>query len=166
MKKLLCAVLFLFVASLFLVSYGNAEDKYGGIFSERIKHGPSSPIGYPAEAGPDALEYSEPALEALFRVKKDGVLEPLLAKSYEIAADSTYVDLHLRQGIKFHDGTDFNAEAVKWNLDVWIKKKRAKDLKSVDVITIADHGQEILHRVIRAPILSSRRHLGQGRAMS
>src|SRR5450631_957669 len=49
-------------------------------------------------------------------------LRPGLAEKYEQAADDkkTWV-FHLRHGVKFHDGTDFNADAVIWNLDRYFK---------------------------------------------
>ena len=45
--------------------------------------------------------------------------EPVLADSWDWAADYTYVTFHLHKGVKFHDGTDFNAQAVAWN---WQKR--------------------------------------------
>jgi peptide/nickel transport system substrate-binding protein len=42
---------------------------------------------------------------------------PDLAKSWEVLdGGKTYV-FHLEEGVKFHDGTDFDAEAAKWNID-------------------------------------------------
>jgi ABC-type transport system substrate-binding protein len=45
-------------------------------------------------------------------------LRPGLAEKWEQAADDkkTWI-FHLRKGVKFHDGTDFNADAVIWNLE-------------------------------------------------
>jgi ABC-type transport system substrate-binding protein len=40
---------------------------------------------------------------------------PDLAESWEILEDGKVYVFHLRQGVKFHDGTDFDAEAVRWN---------------------------------------------------
>lgn len=40
---------------------------------------------------------------------------PDLAASWEILEHGKVYVFHLRQGVKFHDGTDFDAEAVRWN---------------------------------------------------
>jgi len=39
-------------------------------------------------------------------------IEPCLATSWEISTDGKEIIFHLRRGVKFHDGTDFNADAV------------------------------------------------------
>jgi peptide/nickel transport system substrate-binding protein len=50
---------------------------------------------------------------------------PALAESWEVSKDdNTKWIFHLRRGVKFHDGTDFNADAVIWNWDA-IKNKDA-----------------------------------------
>lgn len=42
---------------------------------------------------------------------------PGLAESWEVASDGTSITFELRKDVKFHDGTPFDAEAVKFNLD-------------------------------------------------
>jgi peptide/nickel transport system substrate-binding protein len=43
---------------------------------------------------------------------------PWLAESWETEDSQTWI-FNLRQGVNFHDGTPFNAEAVKWNIERW-----------------------------------------------
>ena len=71
---------------------------------------------------------------------------PWLAEKWEISPDGTEYTFHLRKGVKFHDGTKFDAEAVKKNFDAiqankelhdWIPFSKAfKELKIVDENTV------------------------------
>lgn len=54
--------------------------------------------------------------ETLVRYE-DGEIVPGLAERWEVSPDGLTYTFYLKQGIKFSDGTDFNAEAVKTNLD-------------------------------------------------
>ncbi|WP_423464099.1 ABC transporter substrate-binding protein [Promicromonospora sp. MS192] len=44
---------------------------------------------------------------------------PLLAESWDISEDGLTYTFHLKEGVKFHDDTDFDAEAVCANFDRW-----------------------------------------------
>jgi peptide/nickel transport system substrate-binding protein len=48
---------------------------------------------------------------------QDGTLYPGLATKWSVSPDGLTWTLALRKGVKFHDGTDFNADAVKINFD-------------------------------------------------
>ena len=54
----------------------------------------------------------------LTKTDRLATLRPGLAEKWEQdPADNKTWIFHLRRGVKFHDGTDFNADAVIWNLD-------------------------------------------------
>lgn len=50
-------------------------------------------------------------------------LDPLLATAWKASDDNTSFTFTLREGVKFSDGTDFNAEAVCANFDRWFNWK-------------------------------------------
>src|SRR3954452_645160 len=64
------------------------------------------------------------ALWDLTRTDRLAALRPGLAEKWEQdPTDNKTWIFHLRRGVKFHDGTDFNADAVIWNLDRYFNKE-------------------------------------------
>ncbi|WP_137723076.1 ABC transporter substrate-binding protein [Prescottella subtropica] len=60
--------------------------------------------------------YLTPVFDRLTVVDADGNLEPGLAESWQFAPDGSYLELTLRDGVTFHDGTPFDADAVAANI--------------------------------------------------
>jgi len=58
--------------------------------------------------------------EPLVTVDYDYKFQPGLADSWEVSEDGLTWTFHLKKGVKFHDGSDFNAEVVKW----WLEKMK------------------------------------------
>ncbi len=67
----------------------------------------SSELGIPLASVYDTLVY----------MTKENTFVPGLAESWTISPDGLSYTFQLRKGVKFHDGTPFNAQAVKDNLD-------------------------------------------------
>src|SRR5262247_3036939 len=70
-------------------------------------------------ASPSAVTYQiiGTVTENLLYRGPDGKLVPWLAESWTTSKDGRSVTFKLRRDVKFHDGTPFNAEAVKFNFD-------------------------------------------------
>ncbi|MBP1742498.1 MAG: peptide transporter, periplasmic peptide-binding protein, partial [Deltaproteobacteria bacterium] len=65
--------------------------------------------------------------EALVEYKDETTeLEPLLATSWQISPDGLTYTFNLRKGVKFHDGTAFNADAVVFSIGRQMKERKLK----------------------------------------
>jgi len=60
---------------------------------------------------------SDQVFEGLVRYGEDLVAAPALADSWDVSPDGKTYTFHLHKGVKFHDGTDYNAEAQKFSMD-------------------------------------------------
>ena len=64
-------------------------------------------------------------LERLVYLDDKGQPQAWLAESWQVSTDGKTVTFTLRQGVKFHDGTDFDAAAVKFHFDSILDPKNA-----------------------------------------
>lgn len=112
----------------------------------------ADPAGFdPAQVGDyDSSAMVSNIFEGLLRFKSGtNEVEPALAESYTVSDDGLHYTFKLRKGVKFTDGTPFNAQAVKMNYDRQSPEKRnplmsyaplvfadVKDVKVIDDYTV------------------------------
>lgn len=90
----------------------------------------------------DAATYNGPHF--LYKMIYEGFVEdggngkilPQLATSWEISPDGKTYTFQLRKGVKFSDGTDFNADAVIFNLNRWVNNDRHSSLTASKVESV------------------------------
>ncbi|MFY4776488.1 ABC transporter substrate-binding protein [Metabacillus sp. RGM 3146] len=69
----------------------------------------------------EAFKVTENIYERLLKYgENDTTIHPSLAETWDVSKDGLVYTFHLRKGVKFHDGTDFNADAVVFNFDRWM----------------------------------------------
>ena len=69
-----------------------------------------------AAAAIDEVVYGN-IFEGLVRINERGEVEPGLSLFWEVSSDGKSYVFHLAEGVKFHDGTDFTAEDVRYSFN-------------------------------------------------
>jgi len=87
-----------------------------------------------------------------YDVKSDSFL-PMLAESWERSDDGLVWTFHLRKGVKFQDGSTFDANAVKVSYEAALKGPQAYHLASIDTVETPDPYTVVFKQKYPYPIL-------------
>ncbi len=68
----------------------------------------------------ESIRVTHNIYETLLEYDHNLELQPKLATDYNSSEDGLTWTFQLREGVKFHDGTDFNADAVVFNFERWM----------------------------------------------
>jgi peptide/nickel transport system substrate-binding protein len=122
--------------------------KHGGTLTVGLSAQPSTLNPYGGISGMSGQVLKQ-AVETLVQLDKETLKpKPLLATSWEIPDEQTYV-FTLREGVKFHDGTDFDAEAVKFVFDYILNPDNASPAASyfdrVESVEVVDDYKVTFH---------------------
>jgi ABC-type transport system substrate-binding protein len=99
------------------------EPQFGGVLN--IVFGDTAePFGLPWQTVMGGGAQATVANESLLQQRVDGSYQLCLATDYTIDVDKKEIRFTLREGVKFHDGSDFNADVVIWNWEGWTKANR------------------------------------------
>ena len=80
----------------------------------------------------------QPVLESLGRADSQGNYYPWLAEEFITDAEKLTFTIKLREGVKFSDGSDCNAEVVAWNIEQYIANGKASEIGTPESVRVAD----------------------------
>lgn len=117
----------------------NTEKVYGGTL-RYASHSTTSTPGYtPENTNNASLIFLNTAYESLVYYNESGEIIPRLATEWTTDADEPSITWTLREGVQFADGTDFNAEAVKRNIEEYQKCERNETANVASCEVIDDY---------------------------
>jgi peptide/nickel transport system substrate-binding protein len=107
---------------------GTSQPGNAGSTGSAAQAAPGGEISYALATSPDTLDPHRSGLAVAVRVFRtfydslvvqlpDNTIKPWLATEWTISNDGKSYTFKLRKDVKFHDGTPFNAEAVKYSYD-------------------------------------------------
>ena len=96
----------------------NPDAKPGGVL--RVAHQVQKMDDPAAYSWIEMSNQSRHIIEYLTLTGPDNVTRPMLAERWEPSDDLKAWTIHLRRGVKWHNGDDFTAEDVKWNFERWL----------------------------------------------
>lgn len=91
----------------------------------------SDPESLDVHKAPSTWVHHNHIYDPLVAICEDGRYYGLLAKDWEFTNDDTVVTFYLRDDVTFHDGTKFNAEAVKFNFERILAEETASPHRGV-----------------------------------
>jgi ABC-type transport system substrate-binding protein len=117
MSRRLFSVFVLGLLCVMIVGYVNAAEPQRGGTLRIAYEADITGMDPHTSLGIQAMYVEQNLYNTLVTIDEHAEYVPDLAESWEVKEDGRVYVFRLRQGVKFHDGTDFNAEAVKWNFD-------------------------------------------------
>lgn len=82
---------------------------------------------------------AQPVMESLGRVDGDGNYYPWLAEEFITDPNALTFTIKLRDGVKFHDGSSCDAEAVAWNIEMYIANGKASEIGTPTEVRVIDN---------------------------
>lgn len=155
-----------FLSCLFILSACGGSNSSQNATSAPTKKGGTINVGLIAE--PTTLDPLKSAslydtdiminmYDTLFKYDDKNVIQPLLVSSYSYPSP-TVLSLTLHTGVKFQDGTPFNADAVLFNINRFISDKASPRYTDVEDITsmnkVSDSQVQIKLKQPFAPLLN------------
>jgi ABC-type transport system substrate-binding protein len=104
----------------------------GGVMRRIINSSPTN-LGYPPGGSVQVM-----TLERLGVTDVNAEQQPHLFESYDFDPVGKTLTWHLKKGVIFSDGTDFDAEALKWNYKAYTEGGRMNHSKSIDSYEVLD----------------------------
>ena len=148
---LLCVLVFLSMllnscGNVLQVAYAQEEPRYGGTMVIAVTAEPSTLMPLLSGIAPDHYVCGQ-IFSALVKYNADYIIEPFLAKSWDVSADGKTFMFYLCDNVTWHDGEKFTSADVKYTFEL-IKEENlvgAGMLADVESIETPDDYTVIIH---------------------
>jgi len=159
MKKILFVTLIVIVLTGGVVLNGFSQPKpqYGGVLRSVVASG-GTMMSYVPMMGPNDRSVIFPAAEALVDTTRErqttSGIEPVLAEKVIEDPKKLTITWHIRKGVKFHDGSELDAEVVRWNFQQLLDANAFKysnyfkSMKVVDKYTLVTELNEYSNQLV------------------